>query len=632
MLAIAAMAAFSCTKEDELTPTDNATPVIYEPLVINAYADDDIAPDTKTTLDGVNVRWASTDAIAGYKSDDVNPHTSTLTTVAEEGKKATFTFSELTIGDDVTYLIYPFAAAGTESAGKYNITLPSVQTATADGFADGANLALADGDVDADAVQFKNIGALIGFSIANDNVASVEFSANEAMTGHALVAPGNPVAPTVTKDGLTYVEMTGGITNGSQYYAVVYPGTYTGLTIKVTDTDGKLATYTNPNALTLNRNDNKQIADLTVADGKWKTLNHTNWSYTFTSQQYTGNGSKTLNGKSWTLDGDGGSWNYDSTKGQQFGSGTSGKQYTNMTLTSNFGVEEGIDEVIVTAATANSATATISVTVGGHVFECNGNASVSLTNSNAVYDFKSSGNKKYTGNIVIRLLQPSTVKALYIKSIEVNPIPAVETPEITITSGTATITCATEGATIYYTTNGSTPTTSSSVYSTGVSVAAGVTIKAIAVKDGYRNSEVASATNGIRAEYVFNTDAGIAALGITKPASNAGTSLSTDPYTVNGISMTATNGSSTDTRVWNTGSALDLRVYSGGGSLTFSVPSGSITSIVITGKNLGKFSYSGGKGTYSSGTWTPGATATNSVQLSATGTVNINTITVIATE
>ena len=105
MLAIAAMAAFSCTKEIELTPIDNeakeTTPVVKEPLVINAYSDDDIAPDTKTTLDGVNVRWASTDAIAGYKSDDVNPHTSTLTTVAEGGKKATFTFSDLTIGDDV---------------------------------------------------------------------------------------------------------------------------------------------------------------------------------------------------------------------------------------------------------------------------------------------------------------------------------------------------------------------------------------------------------------------------------------------------------------------------------------------------------------------------------------------------
>ena len=636
MLAIAAMAAFSCTKEIELTPIDNeakeTTPVVKEPLVINAYSDDDIAPDTKTTLDGVNVRWASTDAIAGYKSDDVNPHTSTLTTVAEGGKKATFTFSDLTIGDDVTYLIYPFAAAGTEgtgaNAGKYNITLPSVQTATADGFADGANLALADGDVDADAVQFKNIGALIGFSISNDNVASVEFSANEAMTGHALVAPGNHVAPTVTKDGLTYVEMTGGITNGSQYYAVVYPGTYTGLTIKVTDTDGKLATYTNPNALTLNRNDNKQIADLTVADGKWKTLTRTNWSHTITEKTWSANGAQTINGQSWTLAGDGGYWGYEAARGQQLGS--SSNPYKSLTLTSDFGTDEGINEIIVSAATAG--TASLSVSVGGHVFECSGSSSVALTSSNASYSFVSSDSKLRTGNVVITIKQPSTSKANYIKAIEVNPIPAVATPEITITSGTATITCDTDGASIYYTLDGTDPTTSSTLYTTGVAVSSGATIKAIAAKDGYRNSAIASATNGKKAVYTFNTDAGIAALGITKPSSGSGTSLSnTDPYVVNGVSMAVAHGG-TDTRVYNSGGTLDLRIYKNGGSLTFSVESGSILSITLAGSKVNNFTYGGaaGTGSFSSGTWTAGATPVSSVALTASNTGQINTITVIA--
>lgn len=523
VLAIAAMAAFSCTKEIELSPVDNeATPVVNEPLVINAYSDDDIATDTKTTLDGVNVRWASTDAIAGYKSDDVNPHTSTLTSVAEGGKKATFTFSELTIGDNVTYLIYPFSAAGTEgtgsNVGKYNITLPSVQTATPDGFADGANLALADGDVDADAVQFKNIGALIGFSIANDNVASVEFSANEAMTGHALVTPGNPVAPSVTKDGLTYVEMTGGITNGSQYYAVVYPGTYTGLTIKVTDTDGKLATYTNPNALTLNRNDNKQIADLTVADGKWKTLTRTNWSHTISTKVWTENGAQTISGQSWTLAGDGGFWGDVSAKGQQLGS--SGSPYKSLTLTSNFGVDKGINEVLVNAATASSSDAKISVLIGGHQLECNGNTSVSLAESSADYDFKTVGDKLLTGDVVILITQ-STSKALYLKSIEVNPLEAVKTPQITITSNTATITCETEGATIYYTTNGSTPTASSTEYSAPFDVALDVTVKAIAVKDGMRNSAVASKTN----ERIASLNFSFSASGITNNTAITNVSL-----------------------------------------------------------------------------------------------------------
>lgn len=630
MLAVAAMAAFSCAKETE-NQNDVVKPEVKTPLVITAYADDDIAPDTKTSLDGVSVVWSTEDAVAGYKSSDVNPHNSTVTAVDGTGKKATFTFSDLTVGTDVTYLIYPAFAAGKEGtagdAGKYNITLPATQNATANSFANGANLAIADGSVDANAVQFKNIGALLGFTISNSNVASVEISANEDMTGHALVTPGSPVVPTVAKDGISYVELTGGITSGTQYYAVVYPGTYTGLTIKVTDNDGKMATYTNPTTLELNRNDNLQIADLTVADGKWKTLSRTNWSYTFESKQYSANGTQELNGQNWNLAGDGGYWGYEAARGQQLGSGSA--PYRNLTLTSDFGVEKGIDEIIVNAAAGG--TATISVSVGGHVFECESKTSANLTSSNAAYDFKSIENKKYTGKIVISIKQPSTSKACYIKAIEVNPMPVVATPEISIESNTATISCSTEGATIHYTTNGTMPTSTSTTYSTPFSVAAGITVKAIAVKDGYRDSEIASKTNGNIAIYTFNTDEGIAALGIAKPGKGKGTDLSTSsPYVVNGVSMAVENGS-TNTRVWNSSGALDLRIYKSGGSLTFSVTSGDIKSIVMAGTTVNNFSYSGEKGTFSAGTWTSSA-STSTVCLSATDTGKINTITVLYTD
>ena len=57
---------------------------------------------------------------------------------------------------------------------------------------------------------------------------------------------------------------------------------------------------------------------------------------------------------------------------------------------------------------------------------------------------------------------------------------------------TVTISCETEGATIYYTLDGTTPTTSSTAYSEALTISETTTIKAIAVKDG-EESEVATA-------------------------------------------------------------------------------------------------------------------------------------------
>jgi N-acetylneuraminic acid mutarotase len=77
---------------------------------------------------------------------------------------------------------------------------------------------------------------------------------------------------------------------------------------------------------------------------------------------------------------------------------------------------------------------------------------------------------------------------------------AVATPTFSPAGGTYTsvqtvsISDATAGATIYYTLDGSTPTTASATYSAALTVSQTTTINAIAVAAGYSNSAVASAT------------------------------------------------------------------------------------------------------------------------------------------
>jgi hypothetical protein len=79
-------------------------------------------------------------------------------------------------------------------------------------------------------------------------------------------------------------------------------------------------------------------------------------------------------------------------------------------------------------------------------------------------------------------------------------IPTAATPTFSPAAGTysstqtVTISDATGGASIYYTMDGSTPTTSSTLYTAPLTVATTTTVKAIAAAAGYTNSAVGSAT------------------------------------------------------------------------------------------------------------------------------------------
>ncbi len=108
----------------------------------------------------------------------------------------------------------------------------------------------------------------------------------------------------------------------------------------------------------------------------------------------------------------------------------------------------------------------------------------------------------------IHITETTTVKAIAIKNsasseivsatYTISNIETVATPVIAPEAGNyndpqqITITCATDEAIIYYTTDGTDPTAESTLYTEPFTLSASATVKAIAVKEGYNNSDIAS--------------------------------------------------------------------------------------------------------------------------------------------
>jgi hypothetical protein len=121
----------------------------------------------------------------------------------------------------------------------------------------------------------------------------------------------------------------------------------------------------------------------------------------------------------------------------------------------------------------------------------------------------------------------------------------VETPAFSPAAGTyatvqnVTITCATAGATIHYTLDGSTPTASSPTYSNAMPVTTTTTIKAFAMLAGMTDSAVASATYTLQAGTpVISPPAGTYATAQNVTITSA-TPTATIHYTVDGSTPTS---------------------------------------------------------------------------------------------
>lgn len=150
------------------------------------------------------------------------------------------------------------------------------------------------------------------------------------------------------------------------------------------------------------------------------TVRANTYTYEFKQKVFSGNGTQSLGGVSWTLQTDGDYFGYDkkNKKGQQFGSKS--KPAKTMTL-STTGIQGTISSVKVETSGANGTHATLKVTVGGTQI----GQAYTLRSASTEIEFKGSG----TGEIVLSYGQTSST-AIYIKKIIVDYEESGEPPVV----------------------------------------------------------------------------------------------------------------------------------------------------------------------------------------------------------
>lgn len=228
-----------------------------------------------------------------------------------------------------------------------------------------------------------------------------------------------------------------------------------------------------------------------------------------------------------------------------------------------------------------------------------------------------------------------------ILNIAVTYAPIAATPTFDPASGSTvdendaiSIYCATDGAKIYYTTDGTQPTMKSTLYENSISITKTTTIKAIAVIEGYVDSEVATATyyyesknpENPSAEYNFTNPIGLQptmsiptfAVSDANPAEDARVFVDEKRFFNNytNVEFKSPAGATYENRsqLWNVGEGVQVRMYNGSQVIITGAESLTIEKIEFIGAadeaNLSGISAVGNLGVYSvegnTGVWTRG--------------------------
>ena len=242
----------SCTEDllqDNLTGEQNLTSVTLK-------AKGEISSDTKAAfVNYPNIAWQEEDKISvlGIKTGNQEFIT------AAAGHEVNFS-GKADMSDEEFYAVYPYDENITLNADGTlaNVTIPAIQTATANNFDPNAYIAIAK-STDKESLEFKSIGAFVKLNFQNftSSVKSVTLVSNSGMT-----MAGTASSTTLNNDGSTShssvnsetastsVKLQGTFDLSKGYFVIVRPDSYErGITIYVELEDGRVLSRKGNSAL-----------------------------------------------------------------------------------------------------------------------------------------------------------------------------------------------------------------------------------------------------------------------------------------------------------------------------------------------------------------------------------------------
>ncbi len=246
----------SCTKSDGVD--DDPDPV-REKIEIKATTErrTSALAEGRTTLGGNDeVLWSESDNFAVYALSPETSAPEVFSLVSGAGTTSA-TFNGYQPEGSSFLALY----GQNSDRGEFSLTLPAEQPYVKDGFAPFVNPMAAVTDDLAGGLSFRNLSGILELHVTGiKTVESIQVAANFEISGNFLVDP-ETLEFSFIYDGLgaRQVTLTGineelDATTAKRFYVVVPPGTYEGLGINITNTDGTSVYSVSSDPIVVERN------------------------------------------------------------------------------------------------------------------------------------------------------------------------------------------------------------------------------------------------------------------------------------------------------------------------------------------------------------------------------------------